>query len=301
MSGSNVQPLRTSEVDDGHHAPILTRLITPPPGMSDADAYAMERKIHLRLLVENIFKLSAQVARILIEKAGAIEDFCGAVFDKDDEMPDVVVHVAPREIAIESLGDGNWGSETRERLAKPFLPDRLDVIVESHMMLVLASCEVFPAFPVTRAQAEAMNLPAQLLFAKGEAFVSVGEATVDDATLLDACESHNELVEDSMEELFSEAVKAMRKHDLRSCAGVVLALGPEGHAVTVVPREMARKLVAHEPLLARKLDRPSREFTTQSGDERFAFPVVVWAKGHVSVQMRDAPKKANDIARELRE
>jgi hypothetical protein len=146
-----------------------------------------------------------------------------------------------------------------------------------------------------------MNLPAQLLFAKGEAFVSVGEATVDDASLLDAIETHNELVDESMDELFSEAVKAMRKHDLRHCAGVVLALGPEGHAITVVPREMARKLVAHEPFLARKLDRPAREFTTSGGDERFAFPVVVWAKGHVSVQTRDAPKKANDIARELRE
>jgi hypothetical protein len=301
MPGSNVQPLRTSQVDDGSHAPILTRLITPPPGMSNEDAYATERKVHLRLLIENLFKLSAQVARILIEKLGPIESFCGAVFDKDDESPDVVAHVAPRELTIESLGDGPWGSETRERLAVPFLPDRLDVIVESHMMLVLASAEVFPAFPVTRAQAESMNLPAQLLFAKGEAFVSVGEATVDDASLLDAIETHNELVDESMDELFSEAVKAMRKHDLRHCAGVVLALGPEGHAITVVPREMARKLVAHEPFLARKLDRPAREFTTSGGDERFAFPVVVWAKGHVSVQTRDAPKKANDIARELRE
>jgi hypothetical protein len=302
MAESNVQPLRTSEVDDGTHPPILTRLITPPPGMSDADAYAMERRVHLVLLIENLFKLSAQVARLLIEKQGPVENFCGAVFDKDEESPDVVVHVAPRELAIESLGDGPWGSETRERLAVPFLPDRLDVIVESQMMLVLASVEVFPAFPVTRAQAEAMNLPAQLLFAKGEAFVSVGEATVDDASLLDAVEAHNELVEDSMEEIFTEAVKAMRKHDLRQCAGVVLALGPEGHAITVVPREMARRLVAHEPFLARKLDRPAREFTMpKSGDERFGFPIVVWAKGHVSVQARDAPKKANDIARELRE
>ena len=147
MSGSNVQPLRTSQVDDGTHAPVLTRLITPPPGMSDAEAYAMERKVHLVLLIENIFKLSAQVARLLVEKAGQVDDFCGAVFDKDDESPDVVVHVAPRDIAIESLGDGPWGRETRERLAKPFLPDRLDVIVESKMMLVLASVEVFPALP----------------------------------------------------------------------------------------------------------------------------------------------------------
>jgi len=287
MSGSNVQPLRTSQVDDGTHAPILTRLITPPPGMSDEDAYAMERKVHLRLLIENIFKLSAQVARLLIEKAGPVEDFCGAVFDKDEEVKEVVVHVAPREIAIESLGDGSWGSETRERLAKPFLPDRLDVIVESHMMLVLASCEVFPAFPVTRAQAEAMNLPAQLLFAKGEAFVSVGEAQVDDATLLDACESHNELVEDSMEEIYSEAVKAMRKHDLRQCAGVVLALGPEGDAVSAVTREQSRRLVEGKPLLARKLDRAAIAGATDDGRDILSIPVIVWAKGHVSVQTRE--------------
>jgi hypothetical protein len=301
MSGSNVQPLRTTEVDDGTHAPIITRLITPPPGLSNEEVYAMERKVHLVLLIENLFKLSGQVARVLLDKLGPVENFCGAVFDADEETKEVVVHVAPRELAIESLGDGPWGSETRERLAVPFLPDRLDVIVESKMMLVLASAEIFPAFPVTRAQAESMNLPAQLLFAKGDAFVSVGEAPVDDATLIDAVVTHNELVEESMEEIFTEAVKAMRKHDLRHCAGVVLALGPEGHAITVVPREMARKLVAHEPLLARKLDRPAREFTTRSGDERFGFPIVVWAKGHVSVQMRDAPKKANDIARELRE
>jgi len=302
MSESNVQPLRTSQVDDGSHAPIETRLITPPPGMSHDAAYAMERQVHLRLLVDSIFKLSAAVARVLLDRQGPVEKWCGAVFDADEESDETQVHIAPREHAIESLGDGGWASETRERLQVPFLPDRLDVIVEAQMMLVLASVEVYPAFPVTRAQAEAMNLPAQLLFAKGEAFASVGEPSVDDAALLDAVAVHNELVEESMEELFVEAVKAMRKHDLKQCAGVVLSLGPEGHAVTVVPREMARRLVAHEPFLARKLDRPARQITIpKTGEERFGFPVVVWAKGHVSVQGRDAPKKANDIARELRE
>lgn len=302
MPESNVQPLRTSQVDDGTHAPVETRLITPPPGMSHEDAYAMERKTHLVLIIHNIFKLSAHVARVLLDRQGPVESWCGAVFDADEDNAEVQVHLAPRAVAIDSLADGEWASETRERLQVPFLPDRLDVIVEAKLMLVLASVEVYPAFPVTRAQAEAMNLPAQLLFAKGDAFASVGEPEADDAALLDAVEVHNELVEDSMEEIFLEAVKAMRKHDLRRCAGVVLSLGPEGHAVTVVPREMAKRLVAHEPFLARKLDRPAREFTVlKTGDERFGFPIVVWAKGHVSVQGRDAPKKANDIARELRE
>jgi hypothetical protein len=302
MPDSNVQPLRTSEVDDGTHPPILTRLITPPPNLSNDEIYALERSTHLVLLAKNLFKLSAQMARVLLDKQGPVENWCGAVFDADDSTPEVIVNVAPRDVTIESLGDGPWGSETRERLKLPFLPDRLDVIVEAKLMLVLASVELFPAFPVTRAQAESMNLPAQLLFAKGEAFASVGEVVPDDAALLEVIEAHNELVEDSMEELFTEAVKTMRKHDLRACAGVVLSLGPEGHAVTVVPREMAKRLLAHEPFLARKLDRPAREFTmSTSGDERFEFPVVVWAKGHVSVQSRDAPKKANDIARELRE
>jgi hypothetical protein len=70
----------------------------------------------------------------------------------------------------------------------------------------------------------------------------------------------------------------------------------------VVPREMARRLVAHEPFLARKLDRPARRFTIQrTGEDRLGLPIVVWARGHVSVQARDVPKKANDVAAELRD
>lgn len=304
MSETKVQPLRTSQVDDGQHPPIESRLITPPPGMTHDEIYALERRVHLRLIIENEARLSGMAARILIEKQGPIDRWCAAIFDADPEngSPEVEVHVAPREMAIESLGTGKWANETRGRLAVPYLPDRLDVIVEAQMMLVLASAEIFPAFPVTRAQAEAMNLPVQLLFAKGDAFLSVGEAHPEEGVLVDAVKAHNDLVEESLHELLVAAIKAMQKHDLRDCAGVVLALGPEGHAVTVVPRDMARRLVAHEPFLARKLDRPSREFTVQrTGEQRLSVPVVVWARGHVSVQARDAPKKANDMAAELRE
>jgi hypothetical protein len=301
MSDSNVQPLRTTAVDDGTHPPILTRLLTPPPGFTDAQTYAMEREVHIPLIAKSLFKLSAQVAHVLLRGEGPIENWCGAIFDADAEIPEVVVALATRATTIESLGEGNWASETRERLAVPHFYDRLDTICESKMMLVLASLEVFPAFPVTRAQAESMNLPAQLLFAKGEAFAAVGEIVPSDEALLEVINAHNELVEDNLDEIYTEAVKAMRKHDMRKCAGVVLSLGPDGSAVTVVPREMAARLVAHQPFLARKLERPSREFTTVDGEERFAFPVVVWAKGHVSVQTRDAPTKANELARELRE
>lgn len=304
MPESNVHPLPTIRIDDGSHAPIESRLLTPPPGMSPDDAYALERRVHLKLIVENEAKLSGKVARMLLEKQGPIEGWCGAIFDADPEngQDQIEVHIAKRDFTIDSLGDGPWGSETRERLAVPFMTDRLDTIVEAQMMLLLASIEVYPAFPVTRAHAEAMNLPPQLLFAKGEAFLTVGEAVPDEEVLTDAVNVHNELIEENMQELFMEAIKAMQKHDLRQCAGVVLALGPEGHAITVVPREMAKRLVSHEPFLARKLDRASREFKVpRTGEMRLGFPIVVWAKGHVSVQLRDAPKKANDIGRELRE
>jgi hypothetical protein len=304
MAENKVQPLRTSHIDDGHHPPIESRLITPPPGLTRDEIYALERRVHLRLIVEHEARLSAMAARVLMERQGPIEKWCAVIFDADPEAgaPEIEVHMAPRESAIESLGTGKWGSETRDRLAVAYLPDRLDVLVEAKMMLVLASAEIFPAFPVTRGQAEAMNLPAQLLFAKGDAFLSVGEAKPDEPTLAAAVKAHNDLVEESMQELFVEAIKAMQKHDLRDCAGVVLALGPEGHAVTVVPREMARRLVAHEPFLARKLDRPARRFTIQrTGEDRLGLPIVVWARGHVSVQARDVPKKANDVAAELRD
>ena len=42
MPDSNVQPLRTSEVDDGSHPPILTRLITPPPNLTNDEIYALD-------------------------------------------------------------------------------------------------------------------------------------------------------------------------------------------------------------------------------------------------------------------
>jgi hypothetical protein len=74
---------------------------------------------------------------------------------------------------------------------------------------------------------------------------------------------------------------------LSECAGVVLSLGPDGHATSLVTREQALKVVAHEPFLARKVTRPRPAWTLQDGRDAVSIPIVVWAKGHLSVHSRD--------------
>jgi hypothetical protein len=54
-----------------------------------------------------------------------------------------------------------------------------------------------------------------------------------------------------------------------------------------VTREQALKVVAHEPFLARKLTRPTPPWKLPDGRDAVSIPIVVWAKGHVSVHARD--------------
>ncbi len=68
---------------------------------------------------------------------------------------------------------------------------------------------------------------------------------------------------------------------------MVLSLGPEGDAVSAVTREQSRKLVEGKPLLARKLDRAAIAGATDDGRDILSIPVIVWAKGHVSIQTRE--------------
>ena len=65
--------------------------------------------------------------------------------------------------------------------------------------------------------------------------------------LLEAFVQHRALVEESAEELLD----GLRGELLGECAGVVLALGPEGSAVSTVTREQAARLLADRPFLAR--------------------------------------------------
>ena len=149
------------------------------------------------------------------------------------------------------------------------------------------SIDVDPALPVTRKQAEAANLPAHLLFAKGEAFASVGEEPADGKALLAAFEAHRNLLEENSDDLLDRLRTTAVRTPLEECTGVVLALGPDGNAVSIVTREQAHRLVADKPFLARKLARKASPGKLSDGRDIISIPIVVWAKGHVSVQTRD--------------
>jgi hypothetical protein len=74
---------------------------------------------------------------------------------------------------------------------------------------------------------------------------------------------------------------------LKRSAGVLLSLGEGARAVAVMPRDKARRVVAHHPFLTRKLDRPPRVSVLDNGRTVTTLPIVVWAKGHISVQSRE--------------
>jgi hypothetical protein len=160
-------------------------------------------------------------------------------------------------------------------------------IVEARQVIGLLSVDVDPALPVTRKQAEAANLPAHLLFARGEAFASVGEEPANEPALIAAFEAHRTLVDESSDDLLDRLRTTGVRSALSDCVGVVLALGPDGSAVSVVTREQANKLLTEKPFLARKMARKGSSGTLADGREIIAMPVVVWAKGHVSVQTRE--------------
>jgi hypothetical protein len=230
-------------------------------------------------------RLTAMVAKILQDKLPPIETWVAAVLTSPGpEDEEDLIEIAPRDQAIEIAEP--WPSICRG-LRDPPLPDRLDVIVEAEDVISLVSIDVDPALPVTRKQAEAANLPAHLLFAKGEAFASVGEEAADGKALLAAFEAHRVLLEENSDDLLDRLRTTAVRTPLGECTGVVLALGPDGNATSIVTRDQAAKLVVDKPFLQRQLQRRGSPGKLADGRDIIAIPIVVWAKGHVSVQTRE--------------
>ena len=282
-----LRPQRAPEPDELRPR-FMPRVISHPPGMAK-DAVFAACKEHERLLLKYEPRLTAMVAKILVDKLPPIESWVGAVLAVPDpaEEPgeEDVVEVAPREQAIEIAEP--WGAIVEGLKDRPLPVDRLDVIVEHALVIGLISMEMEPALPVTRKQAEAANLPAHLLFAKGEAFASLSEEPGDGPSLLAAFEAHRKLLEESSDELLERLRTFAVRTPLEECTGVVLALGPEGNATSFVTREQARRLVVDKPFLERRLERRSTAGRLSDGRDIVPIPIVVWAKGHVSVQTRE--------------
>ncbi len=284
-----VVPLRPQPVDDADEIRprLVPRVISHPPGMAKEEIFNACKE-HEKLILKYEARLTAMVAKAMVDKLPPIEQWVGAVLTVPDpeEEPgeEDVVELAPRDQAIEIAEP--WAS-IREALKEKPPVDRLDVVVEHSAVIGLVSMEVEPALPVTRKQAEAANLPAHLLFAKGEAFASVGEEPADGKALLAAFEAHRALLEESSDELLERLRTFAVRTPLEECTGVVLALGPEGNATSFVTREQARRLVVDKPFLQRRLERRNSPGTLGDGRDIVAIPIVIWAKGHVSVQSRE--------------
>ncbi|MGD0528371.1 MAG: hypothetical protein ABSE49_24760 [Polyangiaceae bacterium] len=281
-----VVPLRPSATAEpaATHPRTIPRVISHPPGL-DREGLVEACKQHEQLIAKYEARITGMVAKILQDKLPPIEQWVAAVLTSPGpEDEEDLVEIAPREQAIEIAQP--WPSIDRGLREAP-LPDRLDVIVEAMTVIGLVSIDVDPALPVTRKQAEAANLPAHLLFARGEAFASVGEEPADGKALQLAFEAHRDLVDENSDELLDRLRTNGVRTPLADCVGVVLALGPEGNACSVVTREQAGKLLADKPFLARKLARKGSPGKLPDGREIIAIPIVVWAKGHVSVQTRE--------------
>lgn len=264
----------------------IPRVVSHLPGLSKEALVAACRE-HERLIEEYEPRLTAMVAKILHDKLPPIEQWVAAIMTSsspEDEQEGDLVEVAPREQALDVTQP--WAS-IHKALREPPLPDRLDVVVEAQLVVGLVSVDIEPALPVTRRHAEAVNLPVHLLFAKGDAFASVGEGPASYEDLLAAWQEHKRLVEEQSDELLYKLREATLKQALDKVAGIVLALGPDGNAVSVVTREQAMKLVAGKPFLERKLTRGATAGKLRDGRDILAIPIVVWAKGHVSVQTRE--------------
>ncbi|HEY3816130.1 MAG TPA: hypothetical protein VGL81_03110 [Polyangiaceae bacterium] len=281
-----VVPLRpNAPADEAAMRPrTIPRVISHAPGLS-RESLVQACKVQEKLIAKYEARITGLVAKILQDKLPPIESWVAAVLtspgpgDEED-----LVEIAPREQAIEIAQP--WPSIDRGLRDTP-LPDRLDVIVEAMQVIGLVSIDVDPALPVTRKQAEAANLPAHLLFARGEAFASVGEEPADGKALQAAFEAHRDLVDENADDLLDRLRTNGIRTPLGECVGVLLALGPEGNACSVVTREQAAKLLADKPFLARKLARRGSPGKLSDGREIIAIPIVVWAKGHVSVQTRE--------------
>jgi hypothetical protein len=263
---------------------LVPRVVSHAPGLSReaifAGCAAQEKQV-LRYEA----RLTALVAQLIVDGLPPVEDWVAAVLATPVEGGSGdVVEIAPREHAIEIASP--WPSICAA-LKQPSLPDRLDVMVETDETIGLLSFDPEPALPVTRKEAEAANLPGHLLFARGEAFASLHAEPADEASLTEAFLTHRRLVDEHADELLEALHKKTARAQLEDLAGVLLSLGPEGNAVSAVSREQARKLVEGRPLLCRKLDRGAISGATDDGRDILSVPVIVWAKGHVSVQTRE--------------
>jgi hypothetical protein len=266
---------------------LVPRVVSHAPGLSRQDIFAgcAEQE---RLILKYEARLTSLVAQILVDGLPPLEDWVAAVLstpgpDADGNEGDVV-EISPREHAIEITRP--WPSVCSALMA-PSPPDRLDIVVETGQTIGLVSFDPEPALPVTRRQAEAANLPGHLLFARGEAFASLTPEPADEKSLLEAFLAHRRLVDEQADEVLDALVRKTMRAQLEELAGVVLALGPEGNAVSAVTREQSRRLVEGRPLLTRKLDRGAISGVTGDGRDILSIPVIVWAKGHVSVQTRE--------------
>jgi hypothetical protein len=300
MSGK-VVPIRprgaavARATEDANTRPrLVPRVVSHAPGMSREAVYA-GCAAQEQLIIKHEARLTALVAQLLVDGLPPIEDWVAAVLTTPGATGEQgagaagdVVEIAPREHAIEIARP--WPS-IRAALAEPSPTDRLDVMVEHSAaggdLVGLVSFDPEPALPVTRTQAEAANLPGHLLFARGEAFASLHAEPADEASLLDAFLAHRRLVDEQADDLLEALGRRSVRAPLEELAGVLLALGPDGNAVSAVTREQARKLIEGKPLLARKLDRGAISGVTDDGRDILSVPVVVWAKGHVSVQTRE--------------
>jgi hypothetical protein len=283
MSGEVIPLRRDAPAAALRQRRVIRQRITYPAGMPP-DAVREACVAQFRMLERHEGRLTATLAKALLEGLPPIETWVGVILGSATDPADVMVELGSRAQAV--YATQVWPAIARGLSDEP-VPGRLAVVVEAEGVVSLLSVDVSPALPVTRSQAQALDLPVHLLFAKGEAFASVGDETRTVDGLLAAWDEHHRLVAERVDEVLEDLRKAIARHELADLAGVLLSLGQEGRAATAVTRAQARKLVSHHPALVRKLEEPARIARTEAGFEEIALPIVVWAKGHVSVQSRD--------------
>jgi hypothetical protein len=276
--------VRTGVAADANMRPrLLPRLVSHTPGLS-REAIVAGCSAQQKLILKHEAELTALVARVLVDGLPPLPGWVAAVLTSAGPGDVDLVQLTSRQQAREITRP--WGSICAA-LAEPSPPDRLDVVVEAGDTIGLVSFDPEPALPVTRKQAESANLPPHLLFARGHAFASLAPEPANLDALREAFVAHRRMVEERAEEVLDPLQRLTIRTPLEDLAGVLLALGPDGHAVSAVTREQARKLVHGHPLLEGKLARGAIAGSLGDGRDILSVPVVVWALGHVSVQTRE--------------
>ena len=268
--------------DGGPQPRAIPRVLSHLPGMT-REAIVEAAREHERLI--NLYepRLTALVAKVLHDKLPPIETWVAAILTSPVEGDEEdLVEVAPREQAIDVAKP--WHSIHAALQEAPVRSPRHHRRGQAGHRPRVVRRRARAARHAARGRGR--QPPAHLLFAKGEAFASVGAEPAAVETLLTAWQDHRKLLDQS-EELLERMREKTANRPLDQCAGVVLSLGPDGHATSVVTREQALKVVAHEPFLARKLTRPTPPWKLPDGRDAVTIPIVVWAKGHVSVHARD--------------